>query len=94
MDTPATTDTAGRPAVYRTVITFEVFTREQPYQYGGITQLAYDITDGEAIGGETVTVAGQVPPDQIVDSLKRIGNDGTFFDDDLYDNDDPATPPA
>jgi hypothetical protein len=40
----------------------------------------YEMTDGEFFGVSFVSEVVEVPQHQIKDELKKLGNDGTFFD--------------
>lgn len=72
--------------IHRTTFTVEVFspgpfvvppTEDQdPFNLGYIN---YAITDGECIGHVEVTSTMVVPPEAVEGELLRIGNDGTFF---------------
>jgi hypothetical protein len=49
-----------------------------------LAAIDYFITDGEGIGDYRLVDRGVVPADQLEAHMLRIGNDGTFFDDDPF----------
>lgn len=68
--------------IYRTVFTVEVFS-EGPWDGGSnLTRIAYAIDEGDCIGNTEQTSAEIVPPDQVEAHMLRIGNDGSFFEND------------
>ncbi len=54
-----------------------------------IEEIAEMITAGDAIGGLSITSASTVPKKDVESELVDIGNDGSFFDDGLDDEDEP-----
>ena len=46
-----------------------------------LAQLAYELDDGECIGGDLVAVTSEnVPRHKLEDELMAVGNDGSFFE--------------
>lgn len=75
------------PKVHRTIIHFEVFSRE-PLNlsvegrdlYDPLNDLIYDVTEGDKIGDWSIASVEELEGDELVEALVRIGNDGNFFD--------------
>lgn len=75
--------TSTGSAIHRTVFTVEVFSRGPLELADGTDWLAevnYQITDGPCIGNVERTTIEVVPPEQVEATMRRIGNDGSFFD--------------
>jgi len=72
--------------IYRTVFTIEVLSDgplnlamrdDDPFD---LLAINYEITDGDCVGNVRQTLSEIVPTDKVRDELVAIGNDGTFFD--------------
>lgn len=74
--------TVSKPeGIVKTTITFTVLHRaDNPMESLG--HAMSESWDGDAVGWETESVTVPVSPDDVVDELVALGNDGTFFDDD------------
>lgn len=67
--------------IYRTVIHVEIYS-EGPYKGGlDLEAINYDISEGPCIGMVQEVLSREVPANKVEAHLRRIGNDGTFFDD-------------
>lgn len=72
--------------IVKTVITFTVLHRAD----NPITDLEtalYEANEGDAVGWETDCTSEPVDPEQVVNELVALGNDGLFFDE-RGDNDE------
>ena len=66
-----------------TTFTFKVMHRtDEPFTEGLMEAMARSM-DGHAVGWETGEETVEVPNDRVEAELVELGNDGTFFDDDL-----------
>jgi hypothetical protein len=74
--------------IHRTVFQVEVFSRGPFVPNGGdsdpfdLAEINYAITEGGCIGMVERVSSEIVPADKVEAEMLRIGNDGTFFDDD------------
>jgi hypothetical protein len=77
--------------IHRTVYTVEVFSRGPFHPDGGdndpfdLAEINYAITEGDCIGNVEISHQMIVPPEAVEGELLRIGNDGSFFDEDEDD---------
>lgn len=69
-----------RGPIYRIVYQIEVFSEGPPPIGMSPTDIEYEISHGTSIGDFDVVSTEIVPPEEVVDHLLRIGNDGSFFD--------------
>ena len=70
--------------IVKTTITITVLHRDNnPMTDYDIENVLYEMREGEAVGWETDRTTEPVPADRVADELVLLGNDGTFFDDDL-----------
>lgn len=65
--------------IYKTIIQVEILA-EEPYTCGDLEELHYDITNGEYIGSIIPLGFVEVPDPEVRDELRRMGNDGTWFE--------------
>lgn len=74
---------------YRTIITVEVLS-EDPYQCESLSELAYDVDEGECSGKTTVEKTEEVDGTTMALLLMAQGSDPEFFriDDEGNDTDD------
>ena len=77
-----------RDIIHKTTFTVEVFSRGPYDDYCDLSQIQYDITEGDCIGNYFSVSQEIVDPAEIESEMIRIGNDGDFFDDGLDDDDD------
>jgi hypothetical protein len=63
---------------YKTIIQVEVLS-EDPYEYLGLKELQYDITDGGCSGKTTVISSETLTGKQMARALKEQGSDPEFF---------------
>jgi hypothetical protein len=92
---------AHQDAIYRTVFSVEVFSRGpfeaccrdvDPVGLGAINEA---LIAGDCLGDVREVSCAVVPAVRVAAELRRIGNDGTFFDDDVFAGDgDEASAPA
>jgi len=67
--------------IVKTVITFTVLHRaDNPMTDYSIDQVLSETNEGDAVGWETDRTSQTIPPEQVVDELIALGNDGTFFE--------------
>lgn len=67
--------------IYRTVFQVEVFGRRPLHEHTSLSDIEYEINEGDCIGSYSRTSVEIVPTGALEDHLLRIGNDGTFFKD-------------
>ena len=63
---------------YKTIIQVEVLS-EDPYNYIGLNELHYDITDGGCSGKTSVISSETLSGKQMAKALKEQGSDPGFF---------------
>lgn len=82
--------------IYRTTYTLEVFSRGRLTVQGNdrdpfdLEAINYAITEGDCIGQVHWENEEVVPSDELEAHLVRIGNDGSFFEDDEWFWDDES----
>jgi hypothetical protein len=74
---------------YRTLITVEVLS-EDPYQFESLSELAYDVDEGECSGKTTIEKTEEIDGETMALLLMAQGSDPEFFriDDEGNDTDD------
>jgi hypothetical protein len=68
--------------ISRTLFTFVVMHRtDQPI--GSLARALHEANEGNAVGSEEMVIRSAVLDKDVRRELQQLGNDGTFFDDDL-----------
>jgi hypothetical protein len=88
--------TSGRPDTKIVKIVYQVVAllpaADAPWaQHSKAEKALSEINQGDWIGCEIVGSVENIPDDKVRDELLAIGNDGTFFDDVLNDDDEDAS---
>ena len=73
---------------FKTRLTFEVLSRDEPYSYSGVKQFAYDIVDGDFSGALTGEKILQLTEKQIAKALIAQGSDPEWLIDLEESNDE------
>jgi hypothetical protein len=74
---------SGPEGIVKTTITITLLHRaENPMRDYDIEDVLYEMREGDAVGCTTSRITEPVNPENVVDELCDLGNDGTFFDDD------------
>ena len=72
-------DTLSLP-VWKTVFTYTVYSNEQISGHVDLQNVIEECHMGEYIGEMELIESKTIDPKSVRQALKRIGNDGTFFD--------------
>jgi hypothetical protein len=72
---------SGVPGIYETEIRVLVLSRGPLDPDMTLSQIDAEMSDGDCIGTWEAVDANELDPDAVRDELRRMGNDGTFFDD-------------
>jgi hypothetical protein len=73
--------------ISRTLFTFVVIHRtDQPV--GSLARALYEANEGNAVGSEEMVITSAVLNKDVPRELQQLGNDGTFFDMDLFEAED------
>jgi hypothetical protein len=75
------------PKFYRTIFTFDVVTRDEPYHYYGLNTLAYDGTDGEYSVNMVSEQVIELTPKEAAQALMTQSSDPEYLGIDEDGND-------